>query len=88
MGDRKKLAEIIIDYLMNFRDFATENEFIDKSITKRNYLPNHYALYFQEERKRLANLNPLLSFNDITTKVAAQWNVSLLMHIFIIYYYY
>ena len=68
---------------MNFRDYI-ETESIDKPITKRNYLPNHYSLYFQEERKRLTNLNPLLSFNEITTTVAAQWHVRSIIHIIII----
>jgi len=76
---------------MNFRDYI-ETESIDKPITKRNYLPNHYSLYYQEERKRLTNLNPLLSFNEITTTVAAQWNVRsinhIIIYIIIIYYSY
>jgi len=87
VGDRKKLAEIIIDYLMNFRDYAI-TESIEKPISKRNFLPNYYSLYFQEERKRLTMLNPTLSFNEITTKVAAQWHVRSIIHIIIICYCY
>lgn len=73
VGDRKRLTEIVIDYLMHFR----ENTIKKIKDTERTYKPHYYNLFFKEQHKKLKENNNLLSTKYVNDTVAAQWKVTL-----------